>query len=96
MLSPLPVLFYADQVQHRKYRRLYLPRGWLAIFNFIISTILHLTGIADYIETLFVSHTILLLTVFVVLFTFALDIKKEKSTGICLHSPDCLLLLSLS
>ena len=78
MLSPLPVLFYADQVQHRKYRRLYLPIGWLAIFNFIISTILHLTGIADYIETLFVSHTILLLTVFVVLFTFALDIKKEK------------------
>ena len=75
MLSPLPVLFYADQVQHRKYRRLYLPIGWLAIFNFIISTILHLTGIADYIETLFVSHTILLLTVFVVLFTFALDIK---------------------
>ncbi len=23
--------FYADQVQHRKYRRLYLPIGWLAI-----------------------------------------------------------------
>ena len=78
MLSPLPVLFYADQVQHRKYRRLYLPIGWLAIFHFIISTILHLTGIADYIETLFVSHTILLLTVFVVLFTFALDLKRDK------------------
>lgn len=78
MLSPLPVLFYADQVQHRKYRRLYLPIGWLAIFNFIISTILHLTGILDYIETLFVSHAILLLTVFAVLFTFALDIKREK------------------
>lgn len=78
MLSPLPVLFYADQVQHRKYRRLYLPIGWLAIFNFIISTILHLTGILDYIETLFVSHAILLLTVFAVLFTFALDIKKDK------------------
>ena len=78
MLSPLPVLFYADQVQHRKYRKLYLPIGWLAIFNFIISTILHLTGIADYIETLFVSHTILLLTVFVVLFTFALDLKRDK------------------
>lgn len=78
MLSPLPVLFYADQVQHRKYRKLYLPIGWLAIFNFIISTILHLTGIADYIETLFVSHTTLLLTVFVVLFTFALDLKRDK------------------
>lgn len=78
MLSPLPVLFYADQVQHRKYRRLYLPIGWLAIFNFIISTFLHLTGILDYIETLFVSHAILLLTVFAVLFTFALDIKKDK------------------
>lgn len=78
MLSPLPVLFYADQVQHRKYHRLYLPIGWLAIFNFIISTFLHLTGIVDYIETLFVSHTILLLTVFAVLFTFALDIKREK------------------
>lgn len=78
MLSPLPVLFYADQVQHRKYRKFYLPIGWLAIFNFIISTILHLTGIADYIETLFVSHTILFLTVFAVLFTFALDIKKDK------------------
>ena len=78
ILSPLPVLFYADQVQHRKYRRLYLPIGWLAIFNFIISTFLHLTGIVDYIETLFVSHTILFLTVFAVLFTFALDIKKDK------------------
>ena len=56
----------------------HLPIGWLAIFNFIISTILHLTGILDYIETLFVSHAILLLTVFAVLFTFALDIKKDK------------------
>lgn len=79
MLCPLPVLFYTDRVQHAKYRKLYLPVGWLAIFNFFICTILHLTGIADYIETLFISHIILALTTLVVLFTFILDFRKDHS-----------------
>lgn len=79
MLSPLPVLFYTDRVQRAKYRRLYLPIGWLSIFNFVICTILHLTGIADYIETLFVAHIILILTVLMVLFTFALDMKRDRT-----------------
>lgn len=79
MLSPLPVLFYTDRVQRAKYRRFYLPIGWLAIFNFMICTILHLTGVADYIETLFVSHLILILTVLMVLFTFALDMKRDHT-----------------
>ena len=56
MLCPIPLLFYIDSVQKGKYRRLYHYVEGIAALNFVISTVLQLTGVADYIQTLPVAH----------------------------------------
>lgn len=70
MLVPVPMLFYADSVLHGKYRRLYEILGCTAVLNFTICTILHILGIADYIETLSFSLFLLITTFIVILVSF--------------------------
>lgn len=52
MLVPIPVLFYADLIQQGRYKKPYFYLGCAAFGNFLICLVLHLTGIADFIETL--------------------------------------------
>lgn len=67
MLSPLPILFYADSIQNGKHRKMYQNIGCVVILNFAISSILYLLKIKDYIETLPVAQLIL---VFVFILAF--------------------------
>ena len=67
MLSPLPILFYADSIQNGKHRKMYQNIGCVVILNFAISSILYLLKIKDYIETLPVAQ-LLLVFVFVLAF----------------------------
>ena len=67
MLSPLPILFYADSIQNGKYRKLYKYIGCIALLNFAVSSILYLTKVKDYIETLPVAQCILI-CVFIMVF----------------------------
>lgn len=67
MLSPLPMLFYADNIQNGKHRRLYQNIGYIILLNFAISSILYLTKVKDYIETLPVAQ-LLLVFVFILIF----------------------------
>ena len=66
MLCPLPILFYADNIQNGKHRKLYQYIGYVVILNFVISSILYLAKIKDYIETLPVAQ-ILLVFVFILI-----------------------------
>lgn len=70
MLIPIPILFYADSTQQGRYRKFHQVLGCIAVANFIICTILHVTGIADYIETLMVSQIILAVTIISIFVTF--------------------------
>lgn len=67
MLSPLPILFYADNIQNGKHQKLYRNIGYVVILNFIVSSILYLTKVKDYIETLPVAQ-LLLVFVFILIF----------------------------
>ena len=80
MLSPLPLLFYADSVQEGLHRKLYKWIGIGVFINFGICSILYLTKIQDYIETLPVGQLILVLVclmVFIHLFQYLRKCKNR-------------------
>lgn len=80
MLCPLPILFYADNIQNGKHRRLYQNIGYIILLNFAISSILYLTKVKDYIETLPVAQ-LLLVFVFILIFIHLMQyIRKNKQT----------------
>ena len=78
MLVPIPVLFYADLIQQGRYKKPYFYLGCAAFGNFLICLVLHLTGTADFIETLPGAHVILAVTFFLVFLTFCLDMRKKE------------------
>ena len=59
MLSPLPILFYADNIQNGKHRKLYQNIGCIVLINFTLCSILYLAKIKDYIETLPIGQLLL-------------------------------------
>ena len=90
MLVPIPILFYADSTQQGRYRKFHQVLGCIAVANFIVCTILHVTGIADYIETLPISQIILAVTFVSTFITFYKYIKLGTSRS------DRLILIGLS
>lgn len=82
MLSPLPILFYADSIQNGKHRKLYKYIGYIALLNFVVSSILYLTKVKDYIETLPVAQCILIcvfIMVFIHLYQYIHSSTKSHS-----------------
>ena len=90
MLVPIPILFYADSVQQGRYHKPHQALGYIAVINFTVCTILHVTGIADYIETLPISQIILAVTFVSTFITFYKYIKLGTSRS------DRLILIGLS
>ena len=80
MLSPLPILFYADNIQNGKHRKLYQNIGYIVILNFAISSILYLTKVKDYIETLPVAQLLLVFVFILVLIHLVQYIRKNKKS----------------
>ena len=78
MICPLPFLFYVDGVQKGRYRKLYYVLEGLATLNLTVSTILQFAEIADYIDTLFVTHIIFVVTSVAVFLTFLIDFYKKR------------------
>ena len=85
LLCPLPILFFEDSLQKGLHHRFYVCLGSIAMINFAVCTILTAAGIADYIETMPVSHGILAITVAKYLYTFSniYAPKKTRPTGFC-------------
>lgn len=78
MLCPIPLLFYVDSIQNGRYRKLYNIIAGIALANLTISTILQFAEIADYLETMIVSHVIFGITALAILGTFICDFRKGK------------------
>lgn len=89
MLCPLPISLYVNNLQKGKYKKIFQSICFIALLNFIICTILHLTGIADYIETMPAAHAILIITFLAVILTFWIGYWNHRNRS------DCLLFLGL-
>ena len=80
MLCPLPIMFYADSIQNGKHRKLYQNIGYVVLLNFVVSSILYLTKIKDYIETLPVAQCILVFIFILVFIHLVQYIRKNKQS----------------
>ena len=89
LLSPLPIIFYADSIQEGRHHRSYVCLGWLALANFAVSSVLTVTRTADYIETLPVGQLILAFTLILVFIHLFQYMRARK------NSADHILLLGL-
>ena len=74
ILCPLPIVYYIDNLQNGRYQKQYLSVEIAACVNFVVCTMLHMTGIADYIQTLPVAHVILGATLVLVVLTSLYDL----------------------
>lgn len=79
LVCPVPVLLYMDCIQKERYTKIYRVIIGVAVLDFIICTVLHVTNTVDYIETLPVSQAVLVVTFVVVCITSVMDIYKKRA-----------------
>ncbi len=78
MLLPYPFLSYINEVQKKRYEKVYIPILFWAAVNFVLCVTLQVLEIKDFFETMTSSHIVLgacLLSVFV---TMLLDVKNKR------------------
>lgn len=81
LLCPIPFLFYIDSVQDQRYTRIYHYIEGTAFLNFIVATVLQVTGKADYIQTMPIAHLVMAVTFLTILITFIRDIYRDEYKG---------------
>jgi len=78
MLLPYAFLSYVNQVQKRRYEKVYMYIMAWSLINFVACTGLQVFGIKDFFEAMTSSHIVLGVTVLSVLVTIVLDIKSRE------------------
>ena len=78
MLLPYPFLIYVNQVQKGRYQKFYLIVAVSTIVNFVVSTALHVLNIVDFLDTMIISHIILIALVLLAGVTMLLDVRSGK------------------
>lgn len=76
MLAPIPVMLYVNGLQAGRHKRAYAVLYGLSLFNFIFSNALQMTNTVDYLDTMILSHAIMVLTFVLILATFIKDYKS--------------------
>ncbi len=78
MLLPYPFMAYVNQIQKRRYQKLYMGIGICAAVNFVVSTALQVFNIVEFLDSMIVSHIIIGLLLAVVAITMFLDYRLGK------------------
>ena len=81
LLCPVPISYYIDTLQHGRHRKTFNIVENIAFLALLVCSVLHISGIADYIETLPIAHGLLALTVVIVFVTIFEDHKKGYFKG---------------
>lgn len=76
MLAPLGISYYIDTLQKGRHRRIFGIIENIAFLDIMVCSGLHIAGFADYIETLPVTHSILIITIFIVIITMIVDVRR--------------------
>ena len=74
MLCPLPIVYYIDSMQNGRHQKVFRWMEYVSVLNFAVCCVLHLTGVADFIETMPVAHAILGVTLVLVVATVCYDL----------------------
>lgn len=76
MLLPFPFMSYINQIQKRRYEKGFILIAICSVINFIISTLLQLSDVKDFSETMGASHIILVVLIVMIFGTVIADIKS--------------------
>lgn len=76
LLCSVPISYYVDTLQEGRHKKAFAVIEDLAFLNLIICSALHITGYADYIETLPIAQAAIGVTVFLVAATFIWDLRR--------------------
>lgn len=86
MIAPVPLLLYLNELQEGRYRKIYKTMINVSVVSFVLLNILQIADIADYLDTLVISHTVLGVSLTIVIILFIVEAKNhylKESAGIC-------------
>lgn len=78
LLMPFPFVCYINAVQGGRYKKLHNASGTLIIFNALIPSILHFTGVCRYEKMLVVIDSVIAVALVMTLVTILLDLRGRK------------------
>lgn len=78
MLMPMPFLLYMNGIQKGRYQKLYVFTEAIAVVDFLICTILHLTGQKDFADTIVYMAGVCFLAILLMGITIVVDVWKKQ------------------
>lgn len=78
MLAPYPFLIYANKLQKRRYQKFYTPILICVILNTLGSTVLHILGIVDFLDSMIFDYIIIGLALAVGAVTIITDLIQKR------------------
>lgn len=86
MIAAIPFLMYLNELQSGRYKKVYKTLINALLANYVILNIMQLADIADYLDTLMISHFMLGISLVTVIVLFVLEAKKhylKEYAGMC-------------
>lgn len=77
ILGPLSLGLYINELQKKRYEKLYGVLFGYALFDVLAVTVLEFTKIVQFLDSLILTHIFILVTIVMILFTMLMDIKKK-------------------
>ena len=78
MLAPYPFVIYVNRLQGRRYQRFYTPILYCVIANILVSTLLHVYGIVDFLDSMAVDYVLIVIALLIGGSTIVIDIKRNR------------------
>lgn len=78
MIIPFPLILYMNEAQKGRYQKYYVFAGMAAVVDFIVCTLLHVTCIRDFADTIKYMAAVCLLAIIVIGTTLVADICKGR------------------
>lgn len=76
MLLALPYLLYMNEIQNGRYRRAYQILEGIVIFNLLLCSVLHMSGICDFTDTIAYVSVFCIISILLMMATILLDLRK--------------------
>ena len=77
MLMAFPFLLYLNEIQKRRYEKIYSISGLVLVVVFIICTVLHITRQEDFADTIAIMAVANLICITLIIITIVMDIRNK-------------------
>lgn len=77
ILGPMSLVLYLNELQKKRYEKIYSVLLAYSLFDTIVVTVLQLTKKVQFLDSLVLTHVFILATVVVIISTMFVDIKKK-------------------